>query len=193
MDERQSAADHELVARCLEGDEAAWETLIARHERLLYSVARRAGLSHEDAADVFQRVCVRLYHWLPTIREPERVAAWLFVTTRNEAIRQSRRARREVSFDPSDAETAPWRAEPLDVRPPADEELLDLERAEVLERAIDELPERCRVLLRAFLAGDTANYRELAEKLGMPIGSIGPVRARCLSRLRQLLRERGVE
>jgi RNA polymerase sigma factor (sigma-70 family) len=174
------------------GDDAAWEQLIARHERHLFSIARRTGLSRQDAEDAFQRVCIRLYHWLPAIREPDHLASWLTVTMTREAIRAAHRARRSSTFDPSDETAAPWRNEPRDERPLADEDMLELERARALASALDALPERCRIIMRAFL-GQGGNYREIAERLGIPIGSLGPFRARCLARLKRLLRERGFE
>jgi RNA polymerase sigma factor (sigma-70 family) len=192
MEARRPATDRELIARCLDGDEAAWEQLIARHERLLYSVARRMGLSRPDAEDVFQRVCIRLYHWLPAIREPDRVASWLVVTASREAIRQSRRARRDVPFDPG-GDAAPYLREPEDARPRVDDAMLEAERARALAEALDALPERCQALMRAFLDGGDPNYREIAARLSIPVGSIGPYRARCLAHLRRLLRERGFE
>jgi RNA polymerase sigma factor (sigma-70 family) len=184
--------ERELVERCLRGDDGAWDCLLARYERLLYAICSRMRLSPDDATEVFQEVAVRLVHWLPSIREPERIAGWLAVTTRREAIRYLRRAARDVLFDPRDPEDVPWRHEPVDVQAPADEQLFELERAQILESSLAEMPEPCQSILRAFL-GEGESYHQIAARLGVPIGSLGPTRARCLTKLRKLVRQRGLD
>jgi RNA polymerase sigma factor (sigma-70 family) len=195
MSEPTPLTERELIELCLRGDDDAWRALIARYQGLIYSVPRRMGLSPEDSADVFQRVCVLLYQRLSAIRDPSRLGGWLLTTAGREALRAARRARRDAAPEypsPEDGDFQPF--EPVDTRPLADEECADLERAQILRSALAELSERCQIILREFLREDgEANYRDIARRLDMPIGSIGPTRARCLARLRKLLAARGLE
>lgn len=181
------STEQELIDRCLRGEDAAWADLVARYQGLIYSVPRRMGLAPDDAADVFQTVCILLYQRLGSVREPSRLGGWLLTTATREAIRAARR-RRAGSLDDDEVH----REDPPDVRPLADERREALERAQILRSALAELPERCRILLDAFLAEDEPNYRDVARRLEIPIGSIGPTRARCFARLRSLLVARGL-
>ena len=187
-----ATSEHELFDRCLSGDEAAWAELITRYRGLIYAVPRRIGLSPEDSGDVFQRVCLLLYQRLDSIRDPNRLGGWLLTTATREAIRVSRRSRRDVPIDSGrdDKGTSAEDAVP-DIRPLPDDERETIERSQMLRSALLELSERCRVLLEEFLRDDGANYRDVARRLDIPIGSIGPTRARCFSRLREVLVERG--
>src|SRR6266480_1604267 len=86
--------DRTLLAACLDGDHSAWEALITRYQRLIYSIPIKARLSHDDAADIFQSVCLKLYEKLSTIRDGERISSWLITTTSRECWRLSARNRR---------------------------------------------------------------------------------------------------
>ena len=194
MSDPKPPTEQELIELCLRGDDDAWRELIARYQGLIYSVPRRIGLSPEDSADVFQRVCILLYSRLSAIRDPSRLGGWLLTTATREALRAARRARRDVPLDPSSEEEDLPSIDPVDLRPLADEEYGDLQRAQSLRSALAELPERCRIILEEFLREEGAgNYRDIARRLGIPIGSIGPTRARCLAQLRERLRSRGIE
>jgi RNA polymerase sigma factor (sigma-70 family) len=194
MSDLKPHSEAELVQLCLNGDEAAWSELVARYQGLIYSVPRRMGLSPEDSADVFQRVCVLLYQRLAAIRDPERLGGWLLTTASREAFRVGRRARRDLPLELDDEEGARLRFEPRDLNPLADEACTELERAQILRSVLAELSDRCRLILTEFLRSDaTDSYKDIARRLGIPIGSIGPTRARCLSQLRDMLRTRGVE
>jgi RNA polymerase sigma factor (sigma-70 family) len=188
MSASDPATEQELIERCLAGDDAAWGELVARYQGLVYSVPRRMGLSAEDAADVFQTVWVLLYRRLGSVRDPVRLGGWLLTTATREAVRASRRARAAALREEADAAEASCR----DTLPLADEQREAIERAQILRSALAELSERCRLLLEAFLAADEPNYRDVARRLGIPVGSIGPTRARCLARLRELLESRGL-
>ena len=168
-----------LVAAAAGGDQAAWATLVNRFSGLVWSVARAHRLDQADAADVSQTTWLRLVEHLERIREPERVGAWLAATARHECLRVLRRSGRQV---PTDLDLDA----PMDDESPAVESGLvaDQERA-ALWRALDRVPPRCRSLLRVLMADPPPNYAEVAAALDMPIGSIGPTRARCLERLRQ--------
>jgi len=168
-----------LVAAAAGGDGSAWNALVDRFAALVWSIPRDFGLSAADAADVSQTTWLRLAENLTRIREPERVGAWLATTARNESLRSLRRARRQTPVDPASTSFA------RDSGRPVDSELLEAERDAALWRAFESLSSPCKVLLRALMADPTPSYAEVSTMLGMPVGSIGPSRNRCLDRLRR--------
>jgi RNA polymerase sigma factor (sigma-70 family) len=166
----------ELVRLAAGGDRAAWERLVDRFGGLVWSVARAHRLSQADAADVAQTTWLQLVEHLDRLQKPDAVGAWLATTARRESLRVLRiNARMPPSDQVPDA---------MDPGPPAGAALIAAERDEALWAAFAELPERCRLLLRLLMADDPPSYEEIGEILGMPIGSIGPTRIRCLARLR---------
>ncbi|HWD42164.1 MAG TPA: sigma-70 family RNA polymerase sigma factor [Actinomycetota bacterium] len=172
-----------LVRRAAAGDQRAWDQLVQGYAGLIWSVARLHGLSASDAADVSQVTWLRLVEQVGRLRQPERLAAWLATTTRRESVRVARRAARQVPVGdgadgPGDA-TADGRVE------------LD-ERDALLRRAFVGLTPRCRELLGLLLADDNLSYAEVSQILDMPVGSIGPTRARCLACLRRTVDAVGV-
>jgi RNA polymerase sigma factor (sigma-70 family) len=178
-------SDEALVLACRSGDAIAWEALVDRYQRLVYAIARHAGLDEEQSADVFQRVFTLLFEALNKIEQPALISAWMTTTARHEAWRFSRSERmaRFASLD------APALAEPF-----ADSALLPealmlrLEEQHQVRTAVAALDERCRkLLILLFYRTDSAPYAEIASTLGMSEGSIGPTRARCLRKLRDLL------
>ena len=171
----------ELVRAASAGDQRAWEGLIGRFGGLVWSVARAHGLSRADAADVSQTAWLRLVEHLHRLRDPERVGTWLASTARHEALRTLRRARRQLPVG-DDAELD--RSGPPTESPEA--RTLAAERSDILWRAFAALPPRCQTLLRVLMADPPPSYQQVAVAMDMPIGSIGPTRARCLDRLRQL-------
>lgn len=198
MDELTSLTDRALIERCLGGDGAAWSELLRRYRRVIYAVPQRMGLPAEDCAEVFQRVCLLLYEHLGRVRDPDRIGGWLTTTCRREAWlvarASSRRAVSHVSLDADPDAGQIGAREPADPRPLADEECAEIERAAILRSTLEQLSERCRLILAELLREDeTTNYTEVAARLGIPRGSLGPTRARCLARLRELLRERGLD
>jgi RNA polymerase sigma factor (sigma-70 family) len=177
--------DAGLVARCRDGDAAAWEALVRRYQRLVYTVARRAGHDAHAAADVFQAVFSRLFEQLGRLRQPERLQAWLVTSAKREALALQRRQARTVPLAADDDDGASAIA---DDGPLPDELLGDLQRLHRLRLALDRLDERCRRLLSLLFADDDERlpYDEVSRRLGLPVGSIGPTRARCLGKLRGL-------
>ncbi len=167
-----------LVAAAASGDLRATEALVQRYSGLVWSIAWSYHLSGADAADVTQVVWLRLVENIGRIREPASVGAWLASVTRHECLRLLRRDEREVTaWDSLDInECCP--DEDIDL------ELLSQERDTVLRAAFDCLPPRWRSLLEVLMDAPSASYEEVAEAVGMPIGSIGPTRQRCLERLR---------
>lgn len=176
-----------LVERAARGDADAWDSLVERFSGLVWSIARGYGLDAADAADVSQTCWLRLAENLDRLRDPERVGAWLATTARRESLVVVKRGRRQVPsgvlFDDETAGDDPG----------VDSGLLRDERAAALSRAFRELPSLCRTLLRVLLSDPAPSYAEVSDSLDMPIGSIGPRRARCLDRLRVAVEERTSE
>jgi RNA polymerase sigma factor (sigma-70 family) len=181
---RDDATVSELVAGARDGSDASWNELVARFGSLIWTVARSFGLSAADAAEVSQTTWLRLAEHLFRIDEPDRVGAWLVTTARRECLRQRRlQARYELVDDAPEPSTSH-----LDV----DDRLLRSERDRVLWHCIAQLPDRSRTLLLMVLAEPPLSYSEIAQALDMPIGSIGPTRARLLAALRQHVENAGV-
>jgi RNA polymerase sigma factor (sigma-70 family) len=186
---RLGAEDAALVARCRNGDSAAWAALVKRHQRLVYAIVTRLGLDEHSAADVFQTVFARLVQHLPRIVDPERLQGWIAVTAKREALLQLRRSRRTVSMsrDDDDDEGADW--DFADGAPRPGDALDQLQQLDRLRHGLDRLDERSRKLLLLLFRADDEKvpYDEVARQMGMSIGSIGPTRARCLAKLRRLM------
>jgi RNA polymerase sigma factor (sigma-70 family) len=171
-----------LLAQAAAGDERAWNALVDQHTRLLWSVARSFRLDQADAADVVQTTWLRLLEHLDRIEDPTRLVGWLVTTARRECLRVLRRSGRERLIVDEDAALDI----PDDDADPVETRLITNERNATLWRAFRRLPERCQRLLRVAVAVPQA-YDEVSAQLEMPVGSIGPTRARCLDRLRKLL------
>ena len=180
--------DQTLVIRCREGDPRAWEMLVRRYQRLVYAIARRAGLDPQAGADVFQTVFLRLLQHLPGIADPSRLQAWIVTTAKREAWLQRRRADRTVSMTVTEVEGADeelW--EVADSATGPEETVAHWQQLAQVQLGLERLDLRCRNLLQALFADESASYDEVIQRLGMPIGSIGPTRARCLAKLRRLI------
>jgi len=169
-----------LLARAAQGDQRAWDELVAEHSRLLWAVARSFRLDAADANDVVQTTWLRLVEHLDRIEDPRRLVGWLVTTARREAMRVLRRSGRER---PAGEESALDRA---DDSPAVDAALLMDERDRALWQAYERLGEKCQQLLRIAVTHPAA-YEEISAALGMPVGSIGPTRRRCLTQLKSLL------
>ena len=179
--------DAELIAACRAGRQAAWSTLVRRYQRLVYTVPRRAGLGDDACADVFQACFARLFEHLDRIEDASRVRAWLVTTAKRESLRMLELQRRVVDLAPADDEEGD--DDPLariaDPGPLPDQLLGDLQQHDRLRRALDALDPRTRGFLELlFLQDEPLPYSELAARLGIAEGSIGPTRARCLAKLR---------
>jgi RNA polymerase sigma factor (sigma-70 family) len=183
-------SDEALVRACRQGDEAAWEALVNRYRRLVYTVPLRAGLDEDTAADVFQRVFTALVEQLDDIAQPGRLSAWLVTTARRETWRAVRR--RAPALPAGNAGAAAEMEELPDQAVLPDEQLVRLEEQHAVRSAVAGLDERCRQLLTLlFYRATTPPYAEIASALGIAVGSIGPIRARCLERVRRHLAEAG--
>jgi RNA polymerase sigma factor (sigma-70 family) len=170
-----------LLAAAAAGDADAWNAIVARFTALRGATACAHRLAPSDAADVVQTTWLRLVENLGRIDDPERLPGWLATTARRECLAVLRRSHRE----PPVGEERVFDAIP-DQRQSLDAALLADERDAALWQIFDELPDRCRRLLRVLMSDPPPAYAEVAAALDMPIGSIGPTRARCLSSLRDL-------
>ena len=182
--------DEALISACRQGDEAAWESLIKRYQRLIYSIPRRAGLDEFASAEVFQNVFASLIEKLDQIEHPDRVKAWLVTAARRETWRLIRL--RKESFRIPENERNEIIELPDDA-PLPDEVLLRLEQQHQIRRAVEGMDERCRKLLEMlFYRPEPPPYSDVAAALGVPEGSIGPTRARCLKKLIRSLEKMGL-
>jgi RNA polymerase sigma factor (sigma-70 family) len=176
---RSEAAN--LVVLAAAGDQQAWSRLVDHYARLVWAVTRSFRLTDSDASDVSQVVWLRLLEHIDRV-DPVRVGAWLVVTTRRECLRVlAFRKRVLLTYEPDDFEAAAAGAPELDAGMLADERAVDV------RRALQSLPDRWQQLLGMLMADPPAPYAEISQKLGLPIGSIGPIRGRCLQKLRLLL------
>lgn len=167
-----------LVAAAASGDPDAWNALVARFSGLVWAVIRSHRLSASDAADVAQTTWLRLVEHLERVNDPARIGAWLATTARRESLRTLRLSRRQI---PCGDDLPEPDGEALDI----DDALLRDERDRELWDAFGRLAPRDQALLRMLSADPAPSYREIAAALAMPVGSIGPTRARCLERLRR--------
>jgi len=176
-------ADAALLRACREGNQGAWNSLVERYGRLVYGIPRRLGLSAEDADDVFQTVFSSLLKHLDAIEDPASLPYWLMTTTRRESWRVGKQHGRFTDLD----------EDRLDESEPVGAAVEQYERDLTVRAAMERLDPRCRRLLTAlFLDSSEQSYQAIAEEFGMPIGSIGPTRARCLRKVQAILRDFGV-
>jgi RNA polymerase sigma factor (sigma-70 family) len=168
-----------LVSGAAAGDRAAWEALVARFQPRLLRVARSYGLNRDEADDAAQETWIRLMRNIAGVREPRALVGWLTTTVQRESLRLLIRGRRE---QPTDDELLADVASEMQSDPGARVEAA-AQRAE-LARALERLSPRHRSLMRALFADSGKSYDEIADQLGIPVGSIGPIRGRCLAKLR---------
>ena len=183
--------DETLVGACRRGDAAAWDALVGRYQRLVYSIPRRAGLDEDLSSEILQTVFARLVEKLDTIEHPDRLHAWLATTAKRETWRVIARRRAAIVTSLDDDSTRIDVDDLRDEAPLADEEIERFERQREVREAVGELDERCRRLLTMlFYCAEPPPYSEVAAALGVPEGSIGPTRARCLQKLMSRLKNR---
>jgi RNA polymerase sigma factor (sigma-70 family) len=167
-----------LIAAAGNGDQAAWNEIVDRFSGLVWSVARAHRLAHAEASDVAQTVWLRLIENLDRIEDPDRLGGWLATTARRECLRSIRLRGREVMVQDDSVFEAATDESPIG-------RLITSERDDALRSGFGRIGERCQALLRMLSAPEPPSYEEISAALGMPIGAIGPTRARCLDKLRR--------
>ena len=176
--------DREIWADVLDGKSKAWTELVNRYQSLVYSIALRSGLSSAEAGDCFQHTWIALYQNRESVKEPDQLSSWLSTTARREAFRLKKRSLATESLD-----QAP---ELIDDAELPDKTLERLQLQRQFEEALGEIDGRCRELLFAlFFSPQEESYREIADRLGIAMNSLGPTRQRCLEKLKKILRKLG--
>lgn len=178
--------DQRLVRECLRGNEEAWSALLDKYRRLIYSIPVKYGFAADEAADIFQAVCLELLSELSNLRNPKALPKWIMQITAHKCLHRKRQQQRLVVSDPNDEafeKSTPAQAEGI---------LREAEDEQELRQAMAELPPRCRELIGMLFFEEPARpYQEVAQTLGIATGSIGFIRQRCLDRLRKRLLEAG--
>ena len=176
-------SDAELLRRCREGDESAWEQIIESYQRLVYSIPLNFGLMTDDAADIFQQTFISLVENLERLRPDSNLGAWLAVVARRHVLHYMRKKKREqVVADDDLSDSTQFLALA------AADTTLDLEMMQMIDQGLSQMNRRCRELLLAlYFDSRQPSYEEIAERTNVAVGSIGPMRGRCLERLRQIL------
>jgi RNA polymerase sigma factor (sigma-70 family) len=172
----------QVVRRAADGDLRAWERLIDQYGRLIWATTHDFRLAESDASDVVQATWLRLLENIDRLEYPERVGSWLAATARHECLR-SLSVRKKIVLALDDI-----RLDGVALHEPEiDERLLAEERAKTVREALSRLPWRWQRLLELLMADPPASYAEISDQLGLPVGSIGPTRGRCLEKLRVML------
>ncbi len=173
-----------LWSQIKKGNHAAWIVLVNRYSGLIYTVARRIGLSNLDAEDCAQYTWTALFRNRHSIKDPVSLPAWLILTTKRQAVKMLKQKQRYEKF-PSDLGDVGQGI-------PPDEELLKLELQDVIEHAIEQLGPKCQKLIYAlFLSSKKKSYKDIARELDISLNNLGPSRSRCLKRLAEILKKMG--
>jgi len=170
--------DPALIAACLDGDEGAWDRLVDRYSTLVYSIPRRMGLPAADADDILQNVFTIVFRRLTSLQNHVCLAAWLITITRRECVHYCKRTPDHGDLQEEMVDGGNYLADHIEQH----------ERQKLVQQALGQLDPASQALLSAlFLELPTPSYVEIAKRLGLAVGSIGPARARCLKKLETLL------
>jgi RNA polymerase sigma factor (sigma-70 family) len=181
----ESSSNTALVTACLAGDQEAWAILVDRYKRLIYSIPIRQGFDPDEAADIFQAVCLDLVAELPRLREPEALPQWLIQTTSHRCHRHRKQRRHGEAEMPADL------AAPASELP--ESMIHELQQEQAVRDAMRTLPSRChRMIDMLFFQTPARPYADVAAQLGIATGSVGFIRGRCLDRLRRALKKAGL-
>jgi RNA polymerase sigma factor (sigma-70 family) len=183
---RAAWPDERLVRECVGGGEEAWRALIFKYKNLIFSIPVKYGFSVDDSTDIFQAVCLDLLSELPKLRKVKALPKWIMQITAHKCFHRKQQQQRTDILDPTSKEfeqSTPSRSEDI---------LREAEDEQNLRQAMAELSPRCRELAQMLFYDEPARpYQEIAETLGIAVGSIGFIRQRCLERLRKRLLEAG--
>lgn len=184
LDRHRTSSTSDLLLAARQGDGAAWATLLARYDRFVRSVIASFRLQEADALDALQSTWLRLFERAGTIQDPECLGGWLGTTATRECLGLLRR-RREIPDDEAVRGRAGTQSGP-------DTALVEAETRRAVVAAVDELGDKRRRLVRElFFRPEAGGYAQISQDLGLPLGSIGPTRARTLRELRAKLERRG--
>jgi len=165
-----------------EGDYSSWQSLVDKYAALVYSVAKRAGLSNADAEDCSQQTWLTLYKKRKSIKEPKAIPAWLIKTTHRQAVKLSHQLNRLSSLDQSDVFTS---SEPLPL-----DIIVHLEQQVLIQEGLKELDPRCRkILTELYFSDPPKSYDDIAKILKVKPNNIGPLRSRCITKLKKILKK----
>lgn len=179
-------SDERLVRECCKGNQAAWSALLDKYKNLIFSIPIKFGLSRDDAADIFQAVSLDLLADLPKLRDPKALPKWLMQTSYHKCLRWKKD--RFTSLD----DNADWQAEEGSGSDLPDQMLYQVQREQRVREAVSGLPPRCRrMVAMLFFETPPRPYQVVAKELGLATGSIGFIRGRCLTKLRQALEKKG--
>jgi RNA polymerase sigma factor (sigma-70 family) len=186
VEKTKLSSDDELLRRCRAGDEDAWEQVMEKYQRLIYSIPLNFGLGSDDAADIFQQTFISLIEHLERLRPDSNLGAWLATVARRHALHRLRKRKRErLGTDGDIGESEEYQASTT-----ADASL-HFEQVQIIDEGLNQIGRRCRDLLLAlYFDSRQPSYEEIAERLNIALGSIGPTRGRCLERLREALSEK---
>jgi RNA polymerase sigma factor (sigma-70 family) len=175
-----------LVQECIRGNQQAWSALVDRYKNLIYAIPIRYGAPPEDAADIFQAVCLDLLNELPRIRDAEALQAWIIRVTTNKCYHWKKHLTPNGVLDEDGLDG-------ISVDAPMPPEVIAvLEREQLVRDCVEMLPPRCREMIALlFFEHPPQPYQEVADKLGLARGSIGFIRGRCLKRLKRMLQDKG--
>jgi RNA polymerase sigma factor (sigma-70 family) len=177
---RDDPAVVSLVARAATGDQAAWDAIVERYAPLVWAICLRHQLDRQSIDDIGQSVWLLLVENISRLREPAALPGWIATTTRRECLRALRASGRRGIEVPT-----PLEEQPSDGSAEIDKEIIEAELHAALRAAFAELPAGCRQLLSMMISDQPPGYASIGATLGIPVGSIGPTRARCLAKLRR--------
>jgi RNA polymerase sigma factor (sigma-70 family) len=181
-------SDTHLVRECLKGSDEAWSRLIEKYQNLIFSIPIKYGFSTDEAAEIFQGVCLELLSELPALREPRALPKWLIQITAHRCFHFRRQEQRYVSGEQAETKLASL----MDPSENTEAPLHEAEQEQFLREAVIALPPRCRRLIEMlFFESPARPYQEIAKSLSIAAGSVGFIRGRCLQRLRDQLEKLG--
>ena len=188
--EGKLSSDERLIALCRKGDQQAWAELVDKYKNLIYSIPIKLGL-FDDAADIFQSVCLDLLSNLQRLREPKALPKWLMQVCYHKCLERKTSSAKQVALENDDAELL---AAEVPTAALPEELLVQLQREQIVRNAVSALPTRCqRMVHMLFFESPARPYQEIARELGLSTGSIGFIRGRCLGRLKKQLETMGLQ
>ena len=187
-----SWSDTRLVRACLAGDEQAWVSLIEKYKNLIYSIPLKYHATPQDAADIFQAVCMEVFSELGKLRKTESLRSWLITVTIHKSYHWKKKQQRWTDQDPEDLDEEPAGGYSGAMATTEQEVAEAAEREQLVRESIRRLPARCQEMIRLlFFEDPPLPYDEVARRLGLATGSIGFIRGRCLKKLQSALHEMG--